>query len=523
MSTINKKIDKIVYIILILIVAASIVKSFLIDPGQGKIPTGKIVEINSQWEKKGQEYCYVIPENSSQDLIFSMEKDWAAITVLLDGKIIYSCKDIHQELGAQREWIELSGDSSGKTLAFCIDGDEKLADRVMKNPMYIGEKNAVFLKSLHDGLYAFIFFFFTLILAFAILICRIAVQKKLSEKKIKEMRYLEFFIFDVGLWVLTDSQILQLFFERTAVIAIISFGAFLLMPVFFLLFLKQIMVYPWKSFDVFLKISMVNTILIMSVFLFRILPIYNLLFLQHLLILVMIPVILKNGITEIKRYKHNGMKKIIAGFGFLALCGGVSLGLFYVNASVDYAYFFSVGFLIFMICLASADFEDVYVYLERNAKTAVYREMAYVDSMTGLRNRASFERAMEQEKSAKGLTYIVFDNNNLKKTNDQYGHQAGDELLRDTAECIAETFDRFGKCFRIGGDEFVVILKGMSEKEVINNLECFERKIENVNQNRKIQIEVAYGYFRCSGVFMTPMEVFRKADDNMYLKKKEMR
>lgn len=517
--------------LLVLIMTAALIKSFVIDPGNGRIPAGEIKQLNDQWEKVMQtdgigqysEYEYVIPENSGGNLVFSMENSWTSVNLFLDGREFYFYEDTYKELGAKKLWIELPENSSGKIFTMRIIGRNSSAERVMKSPMYLGEKDAVFLAVLKDNFYALLFFICTLILAFIIWICKMSLKEKLSRSNLEKIRYLGLFIVDAGIWVLTDSQIMQFFTGKTAIIEVVSFLTFLMMPLIMILFIKEMMAYPWKIYDILFRIGLVNTSIILSMYLFRILPIYGLLFLQHLLILFTIPIILRNSIKEIKKYKNQSLKKVVMGFGILSICAVAALGAFYVNFSINYVYFYSVGFLLFMVCLAWSVLEEVCYHLEITAKTEIYRKMAYRDGMTGMENRAAFEKVLEQETCTEGLTYIVFDNNNLKKINDTYGHQVGDQLLIETAECIREIFERLGRCFRIGGDEFFVILKGMSEDEVKVSLEYFEHRLAETNKKREIPIEIAYGYFTCQDASMSLGELFKKADANMYLEKEKMK
>lgn len=514
-----------------MVIIAVIAKSLFIDPGTGRIPVGNIIRLNEQWvmDEPGEEmvpyyeYTYVIPKKSSPNLVFSMENSWASLELLLDGQLIYSYEDPYKEMGEHREWVEIPGDASGKTLKLKLFSSSKLAKRIMEKPMYLGEKNAVFLKSLQSGLYALGFFFFTVILAFLVFACKITLRQKIARKNHRELRYLILFILDTGLWILTDSQVLQLFTEKTVILVGLSFLSFLLMVPLLLLFIRELMVYPWKIFEIYIRIGLVNAIVILGLSLLRIVPIYQLLFLQHILILTVIPVMLKIAAIEIKRYDNQEMKKVILGLGILSLCSVFALVLFYENAKINYAYFFSIGFLFFMMCLAWTALSEIFDYLEKNAQMSVYKKMAYVDGMTGMENRTAFEQLLEQERSAEGFSYIMFDSNNLKTINDHYGHKEGDQMLTETADCIKESFERLGRCFRIGGDEFLVVLRNMSEKEMKGSLHQFDRKLEELNQNRTIPIEIAYGYFQCKDASMTLEELFQKADRNMYIRKQEMK
>lgn len=79
------------------------------------------------------------------------------------------------------------------------------------------------------------------------------------------------------------------------------------------------------------------------------------------------------------------------------------------------------------------------------------------DTVTGTRNRNSFERQLESIQPDESLFLLEFDVNNLKKINDTYGHAAGDNLIRDAAMMISEAYRDCGLVYRIGGDEFAVI------------------------------------------------------------------
>lgn len=84
------------------------------------------------------------------------------------------------------------------------------------------------------------------------------------------------------------------------------------------------------------------------------------------------------------------------------------------------------------------------------------------DELTGAGNRRAFERILLEtldsaRRERRIVTLMVFDIDNFKKYNDEYGHEAGDEVLRETVELLRVTIRRGDHVFRIGGDEFVVI------------------------------------------------------------------
>ena len=81
-----------------------------------------------------------------------------------------------------------------------------------------------------------------------------------------------------------------------------------------------------------------------------------------------------------------------------------------------------------------------------------------LDALTGLLNQNSYlNRTAEMRRS--GGVLVVFDVDDFKQVNDRYGHLQGDVCLAEIADCIKKAYARCGYCYRIGGDEFCVLLK----------------------------------------------------------------
>ena len=143
-------------------------------------------------------------------------------------------------------------------------------------------------------------------------------------------------------------------------------------------------------------------------------------------------------------------------------------------------------------------------------------KMAYTDALTELGNRAAFTREMtafaEQQKAA----CVIADVNNLKVGNDRYGHEEGDQLIRDAAECIRETFQETGICYRIGGDEFCILIREGNHEQIRASLERLQQVIETKNQSRKMPLSIACGYAIRENEQETMEQVFNRADEMMY-------
>ena len=90
------------------------------------------------------------------------------------------------------------------------------------------------------------------------------------------------------------------------------------------------------------------------------------------------------------------------------------------------------------------------------------RQLLERDVLTGLYSRYAYTEALKlleaQPDTARDLVVLSLDINDLKTTNDNLGHLAGDELIKGAADCMAEVLNPYGKCYRTGGDEFIALL-----------------------------------------------------------------
>ena len=90
--------------------------------------------------------------------------------------------------------------------------------------------------------------------------------------------------------------------------------------------------------------------------------------------------------------------------------------------------------------------------------------IAYQDALTLVKNKAAYEKKAEEidERIGNGIAVfaiVMADLNGLKKMNDRYGHDKGDQYIKGTCEMISDVFSH-SPVYRVGGDEFVIILEG---------------------------------------------------------------
>jgi diguanylate cyclase (GGDEF)-like protein len=165
----------------------------------------------------------------------------------------------------------------------------------------------------------------------------------------------------------------------------------------------------------------------------------------------------------------------------------------------------------------------VYMYGELMDKTEkeVLRQIAYRDALTGIYNRAKCERIFEiLNHEDNDYAIVSIDVNGLKYVNDTFGHSAGDKLLCSFAEVFKEAFEGVGTTIRMGGDEFVAIIRTEHLSDLNNALKKMVVLEKDAKLSIPVALNVAYGYsVRRRGDAVTAMDVYRMADANMYAMK----
>lgn len=151
------------------------------------------------------------------------------------------------------------------------------------------------------------------------------------------------------------------------------------------------------------------------------------------------------------------------------------------------------------------------------------RYMGSHDALTGLYNRAYFEREMNLLKQGNILpvAFIICDVDGLKLVNDTMGHVAGDRLLKRAAKVLEQATRGEYVTARIGGDEFAVLLAGISYSQVEEVCHRIRTAAENYNQSAEnvlLSMSVGFALSEQAGP-VNILGLFKEADNNMYREK----
>lgn len=138
------------------------------------------------------------------------------------------------------------------------------------------------------------------------------------------------------------------------------------------------------------------------------------------------------------------------------------------------------------------------------------------DTLTGLYNRAAFEKAAKQMTGRKAFAVIVLDINNFKSINDTYGHDYGDIVLKTVAEIIRKSLDGHYTCFRVGGDEFYIICRETKQERIEYQLKSMTIVLAKERESNRHLPTIAYGYSIFRGGDLNFQRILKEADEKMY-------
>ena len=222
-------------------------------------------------------------------------------------------------------------------------------------------------------------------------------------------------------------------------------------------------------------------------------------------------------------------------FGVICLSSTIVIVIFNINKHFEhfhdaFAVENIINFIVFIALFLLISYRHFSVTVREHKALKKVEHMTYNDELTGLMNERSYLNAIDdinKQISSGNVTpfaVVLMDVNNLKVTNDTYGHRYGCHLIVRTGHTLPEVF-KTSKLFHIGGDEFLAILTG----EDYENFEEVIKKFDETFKYSHIEHEGKDLIFSVARGFAKYQEgnqykdVLQKADAMMYLNKAEIK
>jgi diguanylate cyclase (GGDEF)-like protein len=210
-------------------------------------------------------------------------------------------------------------------------------------------------------------------------------------------------------------------------------------------------------------------------------------------------------------------------FLYTLFSGGVSLSLlsflqFQTKADMGHFIWEVCVNLIFYVILGAlaVKFKKLWDKEKENART---------DFLTGIKNKQGFYETLNAEherfiRNGKPITVVYLDLDNFKTVNDNFGHDAGDKLLKNISRVLRENIRKYDTAARIGGDEFALLLIESEPSSIDSRLgkirDALTKEILKIHSN----VSVSIGAVTYTKHKQTYDDMIKEADIEMYLVKK---
>lgn len=387
---------------------------------------------------------------------------------------------------------------------------------------YIGNNFSVPSKIIDTSLIPFILCIIIFCLGICMVGYHVGISRKVNTKS--KLFYLGTFAIILSIWSINECPLTPFIAKNSLLTSYVSFLSLMLLPLPFGLFIKNFYEDNSKSWEIFFKLNIIQIIFCILLQLTGIYDLRETLWSTHVMMGVLASVVfyhsyqlLKNGV----RYKVVKIHLLCITICAVTLVMDIAA---YYWGSGDGNTFGRIGFLSYIIVLGISSIEESSSLMKMGQQANLYQQLAYTDQMTGMNNRACFNIDFEQlSHMPNDIAVIDFDLNNLKYTNDTFGHSAGDRYIKNCSNIIREIFANIGKCYRVGGDEFVVMIQNSSNIDLTHYLAMLESSVDSCNRdNKDLHMQIAYGCAIYSPTEDRSLEdTYNRADKIMYTDKKK--
>lgn len=509
---------------------------------------GVTIQIGQEAEKEVDlaEYSFTIPKKGDvitlskkmegepiEQATFIVELYHCIVECYLDDQLIYSYgeeldkKDI--ALGHEYLRIPLPDDYTGKLLKLKLTVTEDNSLTSLNNFYITSAKNS-YTDTFRNNYVGWMTSMTLLVVGIVGII--VSLSRKRYSKDIRTLTWLCCFAILISMWMLCNSHLIGFLIENSTICNIFEYYSVYMGSIPAALFFANIHSNPrYRRVNVAYAVVL-SSLVAITVPLDLIFHIHYVIWIPYAqgFILVMVIASIYMLISSIR--KGDQTHRIVAyGMLFMAFVVVVELVRFNVvkYVSVDALSnrsYMPLGAFAFVISMAYCYCRRLLQSILTDAEQKILKRMAYTDFMTGLNNRNHCEYILQELMEKKELGCLVtFDLNLLKHTNDTYGHAEGDRLLKNFARLLQESFEEEAVLGRMGGDEFIAIMKSSVEADVKRCLSKLDEKIQKENkQQDRIAISVAYGYeMACMDKDTSYEEIYKRADAKMYIEKQKMK
>ena len=519
---------------LILIACASIIIIFGIFFNSNNIANSDncthtnivVPDITEKIDLTTTKYVFHFNFSSGKQLSLHFITDLKTVQVFSNNTLIYDtgnkASTIEETSGKISHFIKLP---TGKNTVTVLTHNKYMASNSDRISFRLGDQRFILTEQLIHALPHVIVYFLTFICGLALFLCWVVIRKYIENDK--TALSFSWLLITAGLWLIRGSDFVCLLFTNHTALYYIGYILFLQIPALFFSFsihYWQINCKVWKM-NVYYFLSIANMVGCIILHTFNIIEFKQSSFFTHILLVIALFVALYGMVLHIQKLGLTlKIKLTIIPFILLILSVFTDYTGFYSNALTSYKRG-GLIVLIFVLCIAIDILIDLAKQLREGQRNAVYKKLATTDILTGMYNRNAFEQwEIKQGREIADIGIALCDLNNLKFYNDNYGHELGDQYIIDAADIIMKAFDNKGECYRIGGDEFVVVVHHISNFDIQKTKQKMcDMENEYNSKSDILKIEIAFGYTATIETDHQISDIMKRADQLMYQEKKRLK
>lgn len=469
---------------------------------------------------------YTLPIEVLDNVSLGFQSLHQSVKVYVGDVLIYSLSAGDNAFGKTTGWawnfVKMHNSYQGKELIICLDS---IYGKGSPPVVYMDEELDLYMMIIRKNMVPFVICIFTMLIGIGMIGYWIYVHKKTEVGN--SLLHLGTFALVLGIWSVNELPVIMLIFRGNVAFSYLAFVALMFLPVPFILFVKDLYLdQNNKWWYIISCLSLLDISVCVGMQVLNILDMRESLYISHVTLMIMVVVVIWMTIKEMRNGQLNYKIKVnVACVGIDMFTLFLDLTLYYLKDG-DSNTFGRIGFLIHIVALGWLATRDSASLMEKGRVAELYETLAYRDQLTGLANRTAFVEDLEKRSDQeKNTSIIMLDLNDLKRCNDTLGHEAGDNYIKNASKIIDAVFRENGKCYRIGGDEFCVILPSNSKKlckALMSSLQ--DRQKWHNAKFKEEKIYIAMGYAAYDGSRDKDLNDTRnRADAMMYENKQKMK
>ena len=449
-----------------------------------------------------------------------------SVEIKVEGNLVYSYTQGNNAFGRTPgiAWhlFRINKSAQGKDLEIYLHTPY---DSVSYTPrVLLGSKLTIFKTIIRENMFSYLLCLLMIIIGICLMLYWLNIHRSLKQLD-SSLIYLGLFAVIYGIWAMNESPITILLLHNSVVCVYLSHLSLMLIPAPFIMFARNL--YRNKDshiWDFLCILSFINLLLNIILQITNIADFKETLPLTHGVYLISLAVCAIFTIKEVIQHTLSWilcLNIICAIFAFFSF--SINLNT-YFKAHTASNLLVPITFLLYIIVPTFYSMRNISITLKKVDEADFYHKMAYFDQLTKLYNRNAYDEKIKElvEQKDTSTFIIVCDLNNLKRCNDVLGHEVGDSYVQDAADILRSTFLPYGKCYRIGGDEFCILVHKSNASQCIELLNTLsERWCSYTNIPSSFNPQIAYGYAQFDAVLDHDIhDTIKRADSHMYVNKK---